>query len=127
LGGCRGGIDAKEQDMHEAGLARSIAAALEDAGRLEPGVRVRLHVSGGHDDPELFDESLRLHLGLIAPALGEQIEIVHEPVERLCSGCLEPFHAVTADEPCPRCGSIAVPVPTPERVDVELLEPVSAA
>jgi Zn finger protein HypA/HybF involved in hydrogenase expression len=121
-------MNAKESPtMHEAGLARSIAAALEDAGRLQPGIRVRLLVSGGHDDPDLFDEALRLHLATISPNLDGHVDIVHVPVERTCAACFASFTAINADEPCPRCGGIALPFPTPERIDVELLEPVSAS
>ncbi len=114
--------------MHEAGIASAVADALRREGVATlAGARVRLLVSGGHSEPVDFDESLRFHLAAAAPDVDvAAIEIVHLPIERLCAGCGEPFAAVSADEPCPRCGGSGLPVPTPESVEIELLRPDAA-
>jgi Zn finger protein HypA/HybF involved in hydrogenase expression len=111
--------------MHEAGLAAAVAAALRQQGVTTlAGARVRLLVSGGHAEPADFDDSFRFHLVTAAPELGAaDVEIVHLPVERVCIGCGDPFAAVSADDPCPRCGGSSLPVPTPERVEIELVRP----
>jgi len=111
--------------MHEAGLAVAVADALrrEMVGSHEEG-HVRLLVSGGHVDTGDFDASLRLHLALAAPDLDlAELEIVHLPADRVCLGCGVPFASIEPDEPCPRCGGSGLSVPTPERVEIELLRP----
>jgi len=110
--------------MHEAGLAAAIADAVQRAGPLDGATRVRLLVTGGHDDPEAFDDALRLHLHGQAPDVASAVDIVHVAVERLCLGCGGAFDAVRSDEPCPGCGGSAMPLPVPERVDVELVRNV---
>lgn len=111
--------------MHEAGLAAAVAAALRREGIAAlAGARVRLLVSGGHAEPADFDESFRFHLAAAAPDLEmTEVEIVHLPVERVCVGCGVPFEAVSADAPCPRCGGSGLPLPTPERLEIELVRP----
>lgn len=111
--------------MHEAGLAVAVAGALRREGvGAAPGTRVRLLVSGGHAEPDDFDGSLRLHLAAAAPDFdAAAIEIVHLPIDRVCVGCGGTFVSVGADEPCPRCGGSGLPVPAPERVEIEILRP----
>ena len=107
--------------MHEAGLAAAIAGAL----RREPadGSRVRLLVSGGHGDPVDFDESLRFHLAVGAPELDlRDMEIVHLAVDRLCAWCGRTFSASEPDAVC-SCGGSSLPIPTPERVEIEMVRP----
>lgn len=111
--------------MHEAGLAVAVAEALRREGvAAASGTRVRLLVSGGHAEPDDFDGSFRFHLATAAPEFDAvAIEIVHLPIDRVCVGCGGTFASVGADEPCPRCGGSGLPVPTPERVEIELLRP----
>jgi Zn finger protein HypA/HybF involved in hydrogenase expression len=111
--------------MHEAGLAAAVADALRREGvEAVDGAHIRLLVSGGHSEPADFDDSFRFHLATRAPEYdAAAIEIVHLPVDRLCVGCGEPFAAVASDEPCPRCGGSGLPVPTPEKVEIELVRP----
>ncbi len=108
--------------MHEAGLAAAVAGALRRE-TLE-GARVRLLVSGGHGDLDDFDGALRLHLAAAAPELDPAAwEIVHLPGDRLCAGCGTPFAAVAGDAPCPACGAAGLPIPVPERIEIELVRP----
>ncbi len=108
--------------MHESGLAAAVADTLRKE-RLD-GARVRLLVSGGHVDPFDFDAAFRFHLVAAAPDLAEvPLEIVHLPTDRLCVGCGRPFAAITADEPCPKCGSVGLPTEAGERVEIELVRP----
>jgi hypothetical protein len=108
--------------MHESGLAAAVADALR--GERLDGARVRLLVSGGHADPFDFDAAFRFHLTAAAPDLGAlPLEIVHLPTDRLCVGCGRTFAAITADEPCPKCGSVGLPTQTTERVEIELVRP----
>ena len=109
--------------MHEAGLAVAIADALRSEGVAYGHARVRLLVSGGHAHTEDFDGALRLHLLAAAPDIDAQIEIVHRPVERMCIGCGASFAAPSPDDPCPDCGGSALPIPQPERIDIELVRP----
>jgi hypothetical protein len=108
--------------MHEAGLAAAVADALRRAPL--DGARVRLLVSGGHGDPDDFDGALRLHLIAAAPELeAVPLEIVHLPAPRLCIGCGREYAAVAEDAPCPSCGASGLAVPSPERLEIELLRP----
>lgn len=108
--------------MHEAGLAGAVADVLR--GEEIDGARVRLRVSGGHADAEEFDGSFRLHLAAVAPDLDvAAVEIVHLPIDRLCIGCGSTFASAVAEEPCPCCGGSGLPVPAPERVEIELVRP----
>jgi Zn finger protein HypA/HybF involved in hydrogenase expression len=111
--------------MHEAGLAAAVAAALRREGVAAlAGARVRLLVSGGHSEPADFDESFRFHLATSAPEFANaELEIVHLPVDRLCVGCGGSFAAVAEDDPCPACGGAGLPLPVPERVEIELVRP----
>jgi Zn finger protein HypA/HybF involved in hydrogenase expression len=109
--------------VHEAGLASDIAAALRGRLPLPPGARVRLLVTSGHHEPEEFDAALRLHLRGQLPDVEPLIDITHVPVERLCVACGGTWAAVRADAACPGCGGDALPLPVPERVDVELVHP----
>ncbi len=111
--------------MHEAGLANAVADALRREGiRQAADVRVRILVSGGHAEPEDFDGAFRMHLATAAPEFDtDAMEIVHVPIDRLCVGCGETFASVVADEPCPRCGGAGLSIPTPERVEIELVRP----
>lgn len=111
--------------MHEAGLAHAVAEALrrEGAGQVA-GTRVRVIVSGGHAEAGDFDGAFRMHFAAAAPEFdADAIEILHLPIERLCVGCGGTFASVATDAPCPRCGGSGLAVPTPERVDVELVRP----
>jgi Zn finger protein HypA/HybF involved in hydrogenase expression len=106
--------------MHEAGLANAIAMQLREARQAGLIARPRLVVRGGHDRPADFDAALRLHLAQAAPELGdERLEIVHEPVARLCSSCSRTFSADDPLAPCPSCGSAALPTATSEEVELE--------
>jgi len=106
--------------MHEAGLAATIAIELLAGRRSGQTGEARLIVRGGHDEPEDFDASLRLHLALAAPDLSSPLlEIVHLPVDRLCSGCGAPFRAARPRALCPACGCAALPSTMPEEVELE--------
>jgi len=105
--------------MHEAGIARSIAAALR--GRDLAGGRVVVHVSGGHHEPADFDASLLAHLQAEAPDFAPFVEIVHDPSERLCVACGGQFRAVLSQDPCPACGGAGLPMLENETVEVELV------
>lgn len=106
--------------MHEAGIARSIAAALR--GQAVDGRTVRLHVRGGHHDPGEFEAALRTHLRIEAPELDAvPIELVHAAVPRLCVGCGREFAAPGPDDPCPSCGGASLPLQEHEQVEVELV------
>jgi Zn finger protein HypA/HybF involved in hydrogenase expression len=106
--------------MHEAGIARSVAAALrrEDlAGR-----HVVLHVRGGHHGPDEFESALRFHLQVEAPELDPgSFEVVHDPVVRLCVGCGSESSSVRPDDACPRCGGASLPLLDHEQVAIELV------
>lgn len=105
--------------MHEAGLAAAVASALR--GQDLDGARIRLLVSGGHGDEDAEDAALRTHLSITAPDLDwESIEIVHLPTPRACAGCGAGFEASRSDQPCPDCGGSALPIPTPESIEIEL-------
>jgi hypothetical protein len=104
--------------VHEAGIARAIAAELRERG-LAVG-EVRLLVEGGHDAPDAFDASLRAHLALEMPGV-DVIRILHLPSLRLCAGCGRAFESVTAEDPCPVCGGSSLPEPVRnERVRLEI-------
>lgn len=109
--------------MHEAGLANAIADAVRKAGPIDPGSRVRLLVSGGHAESGEFDDALRLHLRGLAPEIESVVEIEHVASDRLCMGCGGSFTAISESEPCPACGGGALPLPIPERIDIELIRP----
>jgi len=106
--------------MHEAGIARSIVAALR---REEPaGRQVVLHVMGGHHGPAAFESALRFHLGVEAPDLDTaSFRVVHDPVARLCVGCGAEFNAPGPDDPCPGCGGPSLPLQEHEQVEIELV------
>ena len=108
--------------MHESGLAIAVAETLR--GQSLAGVRVRLHVRGGHSDPADFDDAFRFHLIAAAPDLADvPIQIVHEPVDRLCVACGGRFAAIASDEPCPECGGAGLPMDVAEHVEIELVGP----
>lgn len=108
--------------MHESGLALAIADTLQTEHAA--GAHVRVLVSGGHSDPDDFDASLRFHLALAAPGLDtDAIDIVHVSTDRLCAGCEQVFVASKPDARCPHCGASGLPIPTPERVEIELVRP----
>lgn len=110
--------------MHEAGLAAAVADALRKEGVAPAGARVRIHVSGGHAHAEDWDGAFRLHLSLAAPEFAETpVEIVHDPIDRHCIGCGGTFQSAHADDPCPACGGNALPIPVPERLEIEVLRP----
>lgn len=110
--------------MHEAGLAAAVADALRREGVEADGARVLIHVSGGHAHAEDWDGAFRLHLGLAAPEYaGTPVDIVHEPVDRLCVAGAHHFAAPSADDPCPACGGSSLPVPIPERIEIEVVRP----
>lgn len=103
--------------MHEAGLARAVAAAILERG-LDPGT-VTVRVTGGHGDPEHVRDSLRAHLEPLLGASGAAtIGIELAPTPRLCAGCAAVFSAVASTEPCPTCGGAGIVVPTPEQVEL---------
>lgn len=111
--------------MHEAGLAVAVADALRREGvEAVAGRRVRVVVSGGHTEPDDFDGSFRLHLAAAAPEFdAAAFEIVHLPVDRVCVGCGGGFASIVTEDPCPRCGGSGLPIPSPERVEIEILRP----
>jgi Zn finger protein HypA/HybF involved in hydrogenase expression len=107
--------------MHEAGLARAIAETIRQQGLV--GARIRILVTGGHDDPAAFDSSLLFHLELAAPELDlGRIAIVHEPSERWCPSCGLRSKAV-GDADCPACGRATMADRTEERIEIEADEP----
>ncbi len=102
--------------MHEAGLAKGIAAQIQH--RRARGSDVRILVTNGHDEPAAFDDALRLHLAAAVPGLDvDAIEIVHRPQARLCGDCAVPFTGQVAD-PCPACGGAGVSISAPERIEI---------
>lgn len=106
--------------MHEAGLAATIARELLEGRRAGRTSEARLIVRGGHDEPEDFDASLRLHLALAVPDLANPLlEIVHVPVDRLCSRCGDCFRATRPRAACPACGSPAMPSAIAQEVELE--------
>lgn len=111
--------------MHEAGLAEAVADALRRELAGAPGpARFRLLVTGGHAEPDQFDDAFLFHLAAAVPELDvSTLEVVHLPVDRLCVGCGAAFAAVSSDEPCPQCGGSGLPVPSPERVEIEVERP----
>jgi Zn finger protein HypA/HybF involved in hydrogenase expression len=111
--------------MHEAGLAAAIVDAIRASGPIDSDGRVRLLVSGGHAAPGDFDDSLRLHLRGLAPELEPWIEIEHVAVDRLCVVCGESFRSIAIEDPCPMCGGSAIPMPVPERVDIERVRSIA--
>ncbi len=110
--------------MHEAGLAAAVADALRREGVEADTARVLIHVSGGHAHAEDWDGAFRLHLGLAAPEYAATpVTIVHDPVDRLCVAGGHAFAAPSADDPCPECGGSSLPVPIPERIEIEVMRP----
>lgn len=106
--------------MHEAGLATAVVGAIREHGLA--GRHVRVVVTGGHDDPGAFDESLRFHLQLSGPELDlSRIEIVHLPSDRWCPSCGHRFAAV-GDADCPSCGRATMAERTEERVELETVD-----
>jgi Zn finger protein HypA/HybF involved in hydrogenase expression len=106
--------------VHEAGLAIALVAAIRDhdlAAR-----RVRVLVTGGHDDPFAFDDALRFHMALAGPELVmERIDIVHLPSKRWCPSCGHRFEAA-GDAECPLCGRATMSERTEEQVELEVLD-----
>lgn len=106
--------------MHEAALAGTLASRLRQARATGPLGRPRLLVRGGHDEPDDFDASLRLHLALAAPDVDSAtLEILHLPVERICSGCGGTFSSDRFAAACPLCGRPALPNRALESVELE--------
>jgi Zn finger protein HypA/HybF involved in hydrogenase expression len=106
--------------MHEAGIARSIVAALR--GRDLAGRRVVLHVRGGHHGPDEFESALRFHLQVEAPELDPgSFEMTHDAVARLCVACGREFASARPTDPCPQCGGPSLPLLDHEQVEVELV------
>lgn len=105
--------------MHEAGLARAVAATLRERG-LDPA-DVRLLVRGGHHGAAEFDASLRTYLAAELPGAGaDGVPIVHLPVEHLCLGCGSAFQAAEVDAACPSCGGASLSAVLDEQVEIEL-------
>ena len=106
--------------MHEAGIARFVAAVLrhEDlAGR-----HVVLHVRGGHHGPDEFESALRLHLQVEAPELDPgSFQVVHDPVARLCVGCGREFSGPARTTDALAVAARASPCWTREQVDIGLV------
>jgi len=86
--------------MHEGGLARGVARALTERD-LRPE-QIRLAVAAGHQDPAAFEAELRAHLTAEMPEA-----------------------AATAAPACPNRASEAVGEITVEKIQIELLEPLS--
>ncbi|HYM84062.1 MAG TPA: hydrogenase/urease maturation nickel metallochaperone HypA [Candidatus Dormibacteraeota bacterium] len=106
--------------MHEAGLAAAVATAIRDEGLV--GRRVRIVVTGGHDEPSAFDEALRFHLSGALPEVdAASLWIVHEPSEHWCSACGRRFEALWG-EACPACGGTALPAHLDEELAIEPAE-----
>jgi Zn finger protein HypA/HybF involved in hydrogenase expression len=106
--------------MHEAGLATALVAAIRDHDLAER--RLRVLVSGGHDDPFAFDDALRFHLSIAGPELDiDRIEIVHLPTQRWCPSCGHRFVGL-GDADCPACGRATMAERTEEQVELEALD-----
>ena len=104
--------------MHEAGIAVAVAAEIRDRG-LDPS-RVRLVVAGGHGDQAAFDDALRAHLEVAAPALGlSRVTIAHAPVPRLCAHCATRYRAAAFDASCTACGGPGIVLSEPVFVELE--------
>jgi Zn finger protein HypA/HybF involved in hydrogenase expression len=110
--------------MHEAGLARAIAATLRGQGILDSTLPVTLVVRDRVGDVVDFDAALRIHLAVVAPSLDQaRIEIVHAPVSYLCARCGSPFVA-SGDEPaCPACEGPGIPSSATSGVELRWQEP----
>ncbi len=105
--------------MHEAGLARAVAATLRERD-LTVGA-VRLLVRGGHHEAAAFDAALRAHLSALLPGTeADDAEIVHVAIEQLCVGCGRLFEAPAPEAVCPACGASALPSLLEEQVEIEL-------
>ena len=105
--------------MHEAAIARAIAATLRDRALL--GRPVRVVVSGGHTDPADFDASLLGHLAGVRPPIDVAlIEVVHRPEEVRCLACDGTFEGT--HDSCPACGGPGLPGRMDETITIEPLE-----
>jgi hypothetical protein len=113
--------------MHEAGLARAVAATLRTAGLLRPEhPPIRLIVSGGAHGASGFDAALLLHLQVAAPELDlTRLDIVHAPVAHHCLDCGSTFTDSGPDPCCPTCGGPGLAPAEPEHVDLEWREPAA--
>lgn len=106
--------------MHEAGIARSIAATLRDAGL--QGRPFRVLVTGGHAVPADFDAALLANLEIVEPPVDSRlVEIVHLPTDLLCAGCGSSFRG-PVDAVCPRCGGPGLAGRMDEVIEIESLE-----
>ena len=106
--------------MHEAALAGTIADRWREANRAGLAGRPRLLVRGAHHEPVDFDAAVRLHLAIVAPELdGGALDIIHLPIDRLCSGCGDRFTADQATATCPTCGSVALPRAVAEEIELD--------
>jgi hypothetical protein len=104
--------------MHELGLARAIAHSILSHGWEASSVTIS--VTGGHGDPEQFDQALLAHLQCEAPELQEgQVSVVHLPSIRICSACASTFEGIQTTA-CPVCGGAPLPSLEPEQVKLEL-------
>lgn len=111
--------------MHEAGLARTIAATITERG-LDPGA-VTIRVTGGHGEPDHVLASLRTYLeASLGAGPAAQLVIEIAPVPRLCAGCAGTFTAIDRDSACPSCGGPGIVVPTPEQVELLVADGVPA-
>ncbi|HSG86915.1 MAG TPA: hypothetical protein VLA23_11315 [Candidatus Limnocylindrales bacterium] len=105
--------------MHEAAIARAIAASLRDRALL--GRPVRVVVSGGHTNPADFDAALLEHLAGVGPPIDVAlIEVVHRPDEMRCLACDRTFPDTL--DACPACGGPGMPGRMDETIAIEPLE-----
>lgn len=107
--------------MHELGLARAIAATIRTHGWENRTVRV--HVSGGHSQPEEFDRALLAHISCEAPEFANGcVTVVHMPASLMCSVCATSYEALPGVA-CARCGGPPLPSLEPEQIELSVHEP----
>lgn len=105
--------------MHEAAIARAIAATLRDRALTERAVRIV--VTGGHTEPAAFDAALLEQLGRARPQLDlDRIEVVHRPGELRCIDCGVTFPDTL--DACPTCRGPGLPGRMDESIAIEVLE-----
>ncbi len=94
--------------MHEAGLAGTFAAEVEQHGLQRARLRVYIPATEAHSPG--FESAFRAHLQSVAPWYRQELlEVVVEPVERICASCVQRFLSAGVDPRCPACGGPPLP------------------
>lgn len=106
--------------MHEQGIAASVIEAVLRNGLAR--MPLRLLVTGGRSDPAAFDAALLSHLEADPRWAVARVEIVHQAVDTVCSGCARIVKGGAAGDACASCGAPPLPVSFAERIEVEALD-----